>query len=186
MEIVATSTNLHHQYPTNASVGDVFCLWYALWTRSRHEAVVREQLRRKEIEVFLPTVERWSRWKNRRKKIEWPLFPGYCFARFRTDQSLAILTTVGVVAIVSFRGKPAPVAEEEVDALRRVMDTQVAYDPCPLTKEGCLVEVINGPLTGVIGRLVQKDTQQPAVILGVELINQGVRVRVHPADVRPV
>ncbi|HEV8316926.1 MAG TPA: transcription termination/antitermination NusG family protein, partial [Vicinamibacterales bacterium] len=56
--------------------------WFALWTRSRHEQVVREQLEQKGVEAFLPTVTRWSRWKDRKKKIDWPLFPGYCFARF--------------------------------------------------------------------------------------------------------
>ena len=56
--------------------------WYAIWTRSRHEQVVREQLERKRFEAFLPTITRWSRWKDRKKKIDWPLFPGYCFARF--------------------------------------------------------------------------------------------------------
>ena len=56
--------------------------WYAIWTRSRHEQVVREQLERKQVEAFLPTVTRWSRWKDRKKQIAWPLFPGYCFARF--------------------------------------------------------------------------------------------------------
>jgi transcriptional antiterminator NusG len=50
--------------------------WYALWTRSRHEQVVRQQLEQKQIEAFLPTVAKWSRWKDRKKRIEWPLFPG--------------------------------------------------------------------------------------------------------------
>ena len=53
-----------------------------IWTRSRHESVVREQLETKGYEAFLPTIPRWSRWKDRKKKIDWPLFPGYCFARF--------------------------------------------------------------------------------------------------------
>jgi len=48
--------------------------WYAVWTRSRHEQVVRQQLLQKNIETFLPTIARWSRWKDRRKKIGWPLF----------------------------------------------------------------------------------------------------------------
>ena len=65
--------------------------WFALWTRSRHEQVVREQLEHKEIETFLPTITRWSRWKDRRKKIAWPLFPGYCFVRFDIEARLAIL-----------------------------------------------------------------------------------------------
>ncbi len=186
MEIAATGAKPQSQYHVNARMCDKFCFWYALWTRSRHEAVVREQLTSKGIEAFLPTVAKWTRWKDRRKRIEWPLFPGYCFARFRSEQSLPVLTCMGVVAIVSLSGKPAPIAEEEVDALRRLIDTQMACDPCPLIREGCAVKVIKGPLAGVVGRLVQKDSQHATVILGVELINQGVRVRVHAADVRPV
>ena len=81
--------------------------WYALWTRSRHEQVVREQLAQKQIEAFLPTVTKWSRWKDRKKKIDWPLFPGYCFAKFDPAEALAILKCTGVVNIVSVEGKPA-------------------------------------------------------------------------------
>ena len=43
----------------------------------------------KHVEVFLPTITKWSRWKDRKKKIDWPLFPGYCFARFDGDRSPA-------------------------------------------------------------------------------------------------
>lgn len=159
--------------------------WYALWTRSRHEVVVREQLTRKGIEAFLPTIGKWSRWKDRRKKIEWPLFPGYCFARFTREEALSVLTCMGVVTIVSFNGKPAPIANEEVTGLRRVVETEMVYDPCPLTREGTIVEVISGPLKGIVGRLVSKDAQHAGVMLAVELINQAVRVRVDAADVRP-
>ena len=64
--------------------------WFAIWTRARAEKVVADQLHRKKIEAFLPTVTRWSRWKDRKKKIDWPLFPGYCFARFDPRYSLDI------------------------------------------------------------------------------------------------
>ena len=30
--------------------------WFALWTRSRHDQIVREQLQQKQIDVFLPTL----------------------------------------------------------------------------------------------------------------------------------
>ena len=63
--------------------------WFAIWTRSRHEQVVREQLERKQFDAFLPTIPKWSRWKDRKKKIDWPLFPGYCFARFDPADTLA-------------------------------------------------------------------------------------------------
>ena len=63
--------------------------WFAVWTRSRHEQVVRAQLDEKRIEAFLPTLTKWSRWKDRRKQIEVPLFPGYVFAKFGPDRGWA-------------------------------------------------------------------------------------------------
>ena len=101
---------------TRATSQDV--RWYALWTRSRHEQVVREQLEQKRVEAFLPTVTRWSRWKDRKKKIDWPLFPGYCFARFNPRERLPILKCTGVVSIISFEGEPAPIPEHEIDGIR--------------------------------------------------------------------
>ena len=99
--------------------------WFAIWTRSRHEQVVREQLERKQVETFLPTITRWSRWKDRRKKIEWPLFPGYCFARFDPTSRLRILRCTGVVNIVSFDGEPAPIATHQIDSVRRLVNNDL-------------------------------------------------------------
>ena len=113
--------------------------WYALWTRSRHEQVVREQLERKRVETFLPTVTRWSRWKDRKKKIDWPLFPGYVFARFVPDDRIGILKVDGVVQIISNNGVLSPIPDEEIDSIRTLVDSELAYDPVPLIKEGDLV-----------------------------------------------
>ena len=158
--------------------------WYALWTRSRHEQVVREQLAQKQIEAFLPTVTKWSRWKDRKKKIDWPLFPGYCFARFDARERLPILKCTGVVNIISFEGEPAAIPEHEIEGIRLLVDSDLAYDPCPLIREGTMVEVIHGPLRGVIGRLVRKN-EKARLILSVDLIGQAVSVEVDAADVRP-
>ena len=160
--------------------------WFAIWTRSRHEQVVREQLERKQVETFLPTITRWSRWKDRRKKIAWPLFPGYCFARFDTGSRLGILRCTGVVNIVSFDGEPAPIAPHEIDSIRRLVDTDLLYDPCPLIREGMMVEVVHGPLgplRGVVGRLVRKGSHA-RLVLSVDLIGQAVSVEVDAADIK--
>ncbi len=158
--------------------------WYAVWTRSRHEQVVREQLERKQIEAFLPTVTRWSRWKDRKKQIDWPLFPGYCFARFDPEHRLSIVKCTGVVSIISFDGEPAAIPEHEIDSIRQLVESDLAYDPCPMIREGEMVEVMHGPLKGVAGRLVRKGTHA-RLILSVDLIGQAVSVEVDAADVRP-
>ena len=158
--------------------------WYALWTRSRHEQVVREQLEQKHIEAFLPTVAKWSRWKDRKKRIDWPLFPGYCFARFNVSNRLPVLKCTGVVSIVAFEGgEPAPIPEREIDGIRLLVRSDLAYDPCPMIREGTLVEVAHGPLKGVTGRLVRKN-DKARLVLSVDLIGQAVSVEVDAADVR--
>jgi transcription antitermination factor NusG len=158
--------------------------WYAIWTRSRHEQVVRDQLASKGIEAFLPTVTRWSRWKDRKKKVDWPLFPGYCFARFDPRERLPILKSTGVVTIVAFDGEIVPIPDQEIDGIRRLVASDLQYDPVPLIREGTLVEVTHGPLKGVHGRLVRKGSQA-RLILAVDLIGQAVSVEVDAADVKP-
>jgi transcription termination/antitermination protein NusG len=157
--------------------------WFAVWTRSRAEKAVHEQLARRGVEVFLPTVPRWSRWKDRRKLVDWPLFPGYCFARFDPADSLSVLTCTGVATIVSFDGKLAPVPDAELEAVRRLVTSDLQYDPCPFITEGSRVEVIYGPLKGVTGLLVKKD-RHARLVLAVDLIGRAVATTVDAADVR--
>ena len=157
--------------------------WYAVWTRSRHEQVVRDQLERKGLEAFLPTIPRWSRWKDRKKQIDWPLFPGYCFARFKAAERLPVLKCTGVVNIVSFDGDIIPIPEHEIEGIRRLVESDLQFDPCPLIREGMMVEVTHGPLKGVVGRLVRKGAHA-RLILSVDLIGQAVSVEVDAADVK--
>jgi transcriptional antiterminator NusG len=159
--------------------------WYAIWTRSRHEKFVQEQLSRKEVDVFLPTITKWSRWKDRKKKIDWPLFPGYLFARFDVADRHSVLKCEGVVTIVSSaEGMPSPIPDIEIDGIRTLVNSELSYDPCPLIKEGMMVEVRHGPLKGVIGRLVRKGAHA-RLVLSVDLIGQAVSVEVDAADVKP-
>jgi transcription antitermination factor NusG len=144
---------------------------------------VREQLERKGIEAFLPTITKWSRWKDRKKQIEWPLFPGYCFVRFHAADRLPVLKCTGVVNIVSFDGDIVPIPEHEIDGIRRLLQSDLQFDPCPLIREGMLVEVIHGPLKGVVGRLVRKGAHA-RLVLSVDLIGQAVSVEVDAADVK--
>ena len=158
--------------------------WYAIWTRSRHESRVLRQLDEKHIESFLPTISRWSRWKDRKKRIDWPLFPGYCFARFDPADALPVLKCTGVVNIVSFEGKPAPIPAYELDSIRVLVGSDLQFDPCPLIREGMMVEVAHGPLRGVVGRLMRKDSAKARLVLSVDLIGQAVSVEVDAADVK--
>ena len=111
-----------------------FC-WFALRTRYRHEHLVRDQLLAKGIEPFLPTVARWSRWRDRKKRIQWPLFEGYCFARFGSALRVSVLSCAGVIEIVSSEKRPAAIPDHEIEGIRRLVTSGLEYDPHPFLRD---------------------------------------------------
>jgi transcription antitermination factor NusG len=159
--------------------------WYALKTRSRHEKRVCDQLVQRSIDTFLPLCESWRQWKDRKKKVELPLFPGYCFARFPLTERLRVLNVLGVAHLVSVNGRPEPIHENELEAIQRLVSTKLQYDPHPFLEEGMEVEVVRGPLTGVRGKLIRKD-RVTRLMLAVTLVRQAAVLEIHPADVVPV
>jgi transcription antitermination factor NusG len=160
--------------------------WYAVRTRSRHEKKVCEQLAgRQGVEVFLPLWEHRSRWKDRVKRVEVPLFPGYCFACFCYPDRLQVLRTFGVVDLVGARGYPEAVPDAEIDAIHALVCSRLTYEPFPFLVEGMAVEVIRGPLMGVHGRLLRRD-RDLRVVLSVALIRRSVSVEIDAADIAPV
>ncbi|MBI1893287.1 MAG: UpxY family transcription antiterminator [Candidatus Rokubacteria bacterium] len=159
--------------------------WYAIRTRSRHEKKVAAQLAGRGVEPFLPLAKRWSRWKDRRKWIEVPLFPGYCFGRFGVEARALVLKVAGVVSLVGKGGVPEPVSDDEIEAVRRVVAGPLPYDPCPELIPGRPVEVIRGPLMGVRGLLVRKDAKARLLVV-VNAIRQGASLEIDAADVAPL
>lgn len=159
--------------------------WYALRTRSRHEKLVRDQLEKQGIEPLLPTVKRLSQWKDRKKEIEVPLFSGYCFVRFSQRDRLPVQKVSGVVEVVGSGSRPESIPDEEIEALRTLMNSVLLYDPHPYLHEGMMVEVVRGPLQGVQGILLRKEKRHRLVI-GVRLIQQAAAVEIDVQDVVPV
>lgn len=158
--------------------------WYAVRTHARAEKAVRDDLSARAFEVFLPTVTRWSRWQDRKKAVEWPLFSGYCFARFDPICRINLLQSPRVAGVVSCDGRYSPVPDEDIDSLRRLVSSELAFDPAPFIREGDPVRVVSGPLRGVFGRLVRKGAHARLVI-AVDIIAQAVSVTLDAADVRP-
>ncbi len=158
--------------------------WFAIRTRSRHEKRVQDQLRARGIEPFLPTIDRVSQWKDRRKLVSFPLFPGYCFARFTLGDRITVLTAQGVVQIIGNQDGPVSIPEAEIESVRRLVTSTLPYDPHPYLEEGMLVEVIRGPLKGLQGVLIRKGSHARLVIR-ITLIHQAASVELDAHDVRP-
>lgn len=161
------------------------CLWYVVYVKSRHEFVVLDELLRKRIEAFLPSVRKSSQWKDRKKMIEYPLFPGYVFVKAPAYPGafLDVLKTRGVVAFVSLESSsPTPVDSEEMASLRLLVESGKNIDIYPHLKEGTRVRVKNGPLRNAEGVLSKKDNDY-IFSVNVELLGRSVAVRISAQDI---
>jgi len=90
------------------------CRWYALYTCPRHEKFVQKQLTVRAFEAYLPLYRSLRRWNDREAWIDLPLFPGYLFVRVGHNARARVLAVPGVVHVVSFRGQPASLSEDEI------------------------------------------------------------------------
>jgi transcriptional antiterminator NusG len=159
--------------------------WYALYTRSRFEKKMLSELSDRQIEVFLPMREILSRWKDRKKRIWMPLFPGYIFVyQVNTPTNrYAVLNIPGAVRFVGHEGYAEPIPEDQILAIRRFLESTLSVDPYPYLKIGQRVEVVAGPLKGIIGILVKKKGRF-RFVLQVDLIKQAISVEIDASDVR--
>lgn len=173
--------------PTIVTPAEQQPAWYALYTRSRFEKKLMGELSERSVEVFLPMREILSRWKDRKKRIWLPLFPGYIFVRHIDTPAnrYRILNVPGAVRFVGFNAQATPIPQDQIDGIRRFLESNLAVDPYPYIKIGRRVEVIAGPLKGIQGKLVQKKGRFRFVIQ-VDLIRQAISVEIDASDVRPI
>ncbi len=155
--------------------------WYAAYTCARHEKQVSRQLRDRDIDYFLPLYPSVRRWKDRRKEVEFPLFPGYIFVHIGEIERLRVLQVPGVAHLISFNGRPAPLDDNEIEALRNGIANGICPEPHPYLKAGRRVRVKYGPLAGVEGFLVRRKDKF-RVVISIDLIMRSIAAEVQVAD----
>jgi transcriptional antiterminator NusG len=163
--------------------------WFALWTHSHCEHLVRDQLVAKGFEAFLPTIRTWSRRAGRQRLIPLPMFPGYLFVHQAMDKRsyVEIAKSKGLVRILGARWDHlTAVSDTEVEALQRIQSTELAVMPHPYLREGQRVRINDGPLAGVEGILVRTRPSRGLLVLSVDLLHQSVAVELDCTLVTPV
>ena len=171
--------------PADPPSAPAFFSWYALYTRPRHEKSVAIQLRRHAIEHFLPLYETVHRWKNKRARLELPLFPSYLFVRGTRQERVQVLQLPGVQCFVNVAGQPVPVPNNEIEVLRVALDSKLRVTPHPYLSVGRRVRVKAGPFQNSEGILLRHKNNF-RVVLSMDLIMRSVVVDVDVADLEVV
>src|SRR5437773_2436129 len=110
--------------------------WYAAYTRANHERRVADQLGERGVENLLPQYESVRKWKDRKVRLQMPLFPGYVFVQLALQNRLQVLQVPGVVCLVGFAGRPVAIPEEEFARIRRFLRRGLHAEPHPFLTAG--------------------------------------------------
>lgn len=156
--------------------------WYAIYTKFQHEKSAGSLLEKKGFDVFLPVYKTVHRWKDRNQLVVLPLFPCYLFLRTGLDCKLEVLRTAGVRSMVENAGQACRIPDLEIEAVRKMCTVGMRLQPHPFLRQGDLVRVRRGPLSGIEGFFVRVKNQY-RVVVSVELLRKSVAVEVDLADV---
>jgi len=171
--------------PVSLPQGGTDLNWYALYTCSRHEKCVAQQIEQRSISCFLPLYRSVRRWKDQRKELELALFPGYVFVRLALKDRVRVLQLPGAVRLVSFNGQPTILPEVEIELLRQRLSGGGCLEPHPYLRVGYRVRVCGGPMQGLEGIIVRRK-DRCRVVFSLDLIMRSVAVEVDETDVEPV
>ena len=172
-------------YDFNSTFTSVTHPWFAVRVRSNHERTAAMHLVDRGYEEFSPsyTVER--RWSDRKKEIEQFLFPGYVFCRLDPQNRLPVLTTPGVVGLVGCGKIPMAITEDEIERIRKMVQSGLLVSPWPFLEAGQTVLIERGPLTGVEG-ILEEVKGKCRLVVSISLLRRSVSAEVDRHWVRPV
>jgi transcription antitermination factor NusG len=158
--------------------------WYALHTKCHHEKKVAMLLEGKNIEIFLPVRRLQRRWKDRKKMVDFPLFPGYLFVNIPLIEKKHVIQTPSVVKIVGTK-EPEPLPESQILSVQKFVEEEIQFDPYPYLIPGVEVEVCRGPLRGVRGVLENRKGKH-RLIVNIHMINNCIATEIDAEDVKKV
>lgn len=158
--------------------------WYALRVRSNFERTSSDALQMRGLDTFLPTVKLRRRWSDRVKVIDQPLFPGYVFCRFDSEDRINVVRAPGVVHVVGAGNEPQPVDPTEIEYVRTVVLAELAAKPHPFLNAGQNVRIDRGPLAGAQG-IITAANGTTSLILSISLLQRSIAVEVNADWVRP-
>jgi transcription antitermination factor NusG len=145
--------------------------------------VTGDALVQKGYECFVPMHRDRRKWSDRNKEVLSALFPGYIFCRSSSMANGLIVTTPGVIGFVGISNRPAPIDDAEIDAVRRIVDSDLGYGPSPFIRAGSCVRIDGGPLHGMQGTLVQSKSGHRLAV-SIQLLQRSVVVEIEETWVR--
>jgi transcription antitermination factor NusG len=132
--------------------------WLVVYTKARAEKKVNDRLNEEGIKTYLPLYKTIRKWKDRKKKVELPLFNSYVFVHVNEQERMKVLSVEGVANFIYYLKKPAVVRDREIEAVKLFLsktegmkiDVRIGN-----IKIGQQVQIVSGPMEGVFGKVIR-------------------------------
>jgi len=138
--------------------------WYAVQHKPAQGDRALTHLQNQGIACFYPkvSVEKINSGK-RSKKLE-PLFPGYLFVNLEQSDPMwsRLRSTRGVLRIVGFANKPAPISDTVIQHIKESLDSVAELGGI---KPGQAVQLNEGPFEGINAIFQSYDGEARAIVL---------------------
>lgn len=154
-------------------------------TKPRNEFKVFEQIISKDIEAFLPKVERIRIWSDRKKKIFVPLFPSYLFIYGDNNERLnAISNTIGAMGYLMYRKRPAVITEKEIENIKisLIEPDRIKVEAIQIT-EGDTVEITYGPFIGLTG-IIKEIRGSYKLVVNITELSASLNIELNASEVK--
>jgi len=165
---------------------DLTYKWYAVYTKPRHEKKLALELSKKGITNYCPLITTVKQWSDRKKKVEEALFKSYIFVNVSEEEYYKAINTTGAVKYVSFGGKASPVPDEQIEAVKKILEHRIDFTLSSESFEiGQQVEVAYGALQGIRGEIVSYSGKN-YLLLRIENIGYSLLVKVPASELKSV
>ncbi len=166
--------------------------WYVLHTFSGYENVAKENLETvvdkfnlgdRIFDIIIPMEDVVEEKNGKKKLVQRKAMPCYILVKMKYADDLwhNVTRTRGITGFVGPKGRPLALTDEEVMKLR-LEKIKVEVD----LNVGDKVEVVDGPLNGMIGQISAVNSDMNVITVNVEMFGRETAVDLEFAQVRKI
>lgn len=164
--------------------------WYVLHTFSGYENVAKENLEivvdkynlgDRIFDIIIPMEDVIVEKNGKKKLVQKKVMPCYLLVKMIYGDDLwhNVTRTRGITGFVGPKGRPLAMTEDEVRKMRlERISTDVEYNPQDK------IEVLDGPLNGMVGTVVSVDAENSRVKVNVEMFGRDTPVDLEYSQIR--
>ena len=159
--------------------------WHILYTNPRAEKRVLSYLQKYNFECYLPIITVKTKWSDRWKMVEKPMFTSYVFVKISYwDDKNKILILPGIHNIVFYKGEPATLDEEIIDTMKILVTNfsekiQIIKDEN--LQPGKILEIKHGMFKGHKAEVVEMKNKT-YVVMNLPMMGQQARAEIKIED----